>query len=298
MNWNRNESGFPGHPAWLSVPGGASGRALKPVFLHYDMGFRSTWRGGTHHSFADSGQGYCVFNDVVVAARALQAETSLRKVLVIDLDVHQGNGTASLARDDPTLFAFSMHCGKNYPFRKSVGDLDVALPSGADDATYLQALDQALSDIDRVFEPEFVFFVAGADPFSGDRLGLLQISKSGLRARDHRVFEFCLRRELPVAIAMAGGYAPEVNDIVDIQFPDGSVGVVLPPHSRNANAHEGDQDRRQIVGGSVQKSTENLEEPAGENQENRGHHGGNDHELTDINAGSVGLDGSPEVAPC
>lgn len=174
--------------------------------------------GGTHHSFADSGQGFCVFNDVCVACRVLQQAGLVKNVLVIDLDVHQGNGTSSIVRNDPTIFSFSMHCSKNFPFQKTDGDLDLALPPGTEDACYLQQLKYGLAEVERRFDPGFVFFLAGADPYVGDRLGLLSLSKAGLAARDDVVFDFCKRRDVPVAIAMAGGYAPDINDIVDIHF--------------------------------------------------------------------------------
>ena len=174
--------------------------------------------GGTHHAFPDAGQGYCVFNDAAVAARVLQKEGLVDRVLFIDLDVHQGNGTAAVTRDDETLFSFSMHCEKNFPFRKEVSDLDVPLPERADDELYLKELEQALEQIEQIFSADLVFYLAGADPFEGDRLGRLGLTKEGLRQRDKLVFEFCQQHQLPVAVAMSGGYAPNIDDIVDIHF--------------------------------------------------------------------------------
>lgn len=174
--------------------------------------------GGTHHAFPDCGQGYCVFNDVAVAARNLQREQRCKNVLFIDLDVHQGNGTAAIARNDETLFAFSMHCDRNYPFRKENGDLDVAIPQGAGDTIYLEQLETSLARIENRFRPDVVFYLAGADPFEGDRLGLLRITREGLARRDQLVFEWCARKGLPCAISMAGGYAVHVPHIVDIHF--------------------------------------------------------------------------------
>lgn len=174
--------------------------------------------GGTHHAFPDAGQGYCVFNDAAVAARVLQRAGKADQVLFIDLDVHQGNGTAAITSTDPSLFSFSMHCEKNFPFRKTTSDLDIPLPSGTEDREFLSALENGLSEITRRFQANFVFYLAGADPFAGDRLGQLNLSKAGLKLRDEMVLNFCLKNRLPVAVAMAGGYAPDVEDIVDIHF--------------------------------------------------------------------------------
>jgi len=174
--------------------------------------------GGTHHSFADSGQGFCVFNDVCVAAKVLQDEGVAQRVMVVDLDVHQGNGTASVTNDDPTIYSFSMHCAKNYPFRKTEGDLDIALPPATEDDYYLEQMRLGLKRAVGEFEPDCVFYLAGADPFVKDRLGLLSLTKAGLRARDEGVLSFFGERDVPVAIAMAGGYADQIEDIVDVHF--------------------------------------------------------------------------------
>ena len=174
--------------------------------------------GGTHHSFADSGQGFCVFNDVCVAAKVLQAEGLAERVMVVDLDVHQGNGTASVTKNDPTFYSFSMHCSKNYPFRKTEGDLDIALPPATEDEYYLSQMRLGLKRAVGEFDPDCVFYLAGADPFVEDRLGLLSLTKAGLRARDEGVLNFFGARGVPVAIAMAGGYADQIEDIVDVHF--------------------------------------------------------------------------------
>lgn len=187
--------------------------------------------GGTHHAFPDAGQGYCVFNDAVVAARVLQSTGKADQVLFLDLDVHQGNGTAAITSTDPTLFSFSMHCEKNFPFRKATSDLDIPLPTGAQDQEFLEALKKGLSEIQDRFQPDFVFYLAGADPFSGDRLGQLNVSKAGLKSRDEIVFDYCRNHRLPLAVAMAGGYAPDVEDIVDIHFE--TVRQALHHHQSN-----------------------------------------------------------------
>jgi acetoin utilization deacetylase AcuC-like enzyme len=172
--------------------------------------------GGTHHAFADRGGGYCIFNDSVVAARHAQARGLARRVLMVDLDVHQGDGTAALCRGDETLFAFSMHGARNYPAVKQDGDLDVALPDGTDDARYLDALAAHLPRAIDAARPDAVVYLAGADPFAGDQLGFLALSKAGLAERDRQVLDACRRHGLPLAISMAGGYAADVEDIVDI----------------------------------------------------------------------------------
>ncbi|HVH34213.1 MAG TPA: histone deacetylase [Tahibacter sp.] len=172
--------------------------------------------GGTHHAFADHGAGYCVFNDSIVAARHVQALGLARRVLVIDLDVHQGNGTAAIARDDPSIYTFSMHGARNYPAVKEAGDLDVELPDGCDDADYLAALAQHLPRALAAAQADAAIYLAGADPYRDDRLGRLALSKAGLAARDALVLDTCVRHDLPLAISMAGGYAADVADIVDI----------------------------------------------------------------------------------
>ncbi|MBL8891197.1 MAG: histone deacetylase [Planctomycetaceae bacterium] len=174
--------------------------------------------GGTHHALPDAGSGYCVFNDVAVAARVLQQQRLAARVLFIDLDVHQGNGTAAITAGDPTLFSFSMHGDNNFPFRKTASDLDVALSDGTGDEDYLRALQDSLSRIEASFAADFVFYVAGADAWMGDRLGKLGVSKAGLKARDEMVFDWCRSHRLPISICMAGGYAPDIEDIVDIHF--------------------------------------------------------------------------------
>ncbi|OYU00229.1 MAG: histone deacetylase [Burkholderiales bacterium PBB1] len=183
--------------------------------------------GGTHHAYADRGSGFCVFNDVVVAARRMQAESTRRgeaplRVAVIDLDVHQGNGTAAICRDDPSITTLSMHGAKNFPFRKEASDIDVDLPDGCADDEYLAALDSALERLWRHAEsddaPRLIFFLAGADPHEGDRLGRLKLTAAGLAERDRRVFAAALERRIPVAVSMAGGYGTVIEDTVALQL--------------------------------------------------------------------------------
>lgn len=172
--------------------------------------------GGTHHAYPDHGEGFCVLNDVAIAVRVMQSEQRLERVLVIDLDVHQGNGTAAIFAGDPQVFTFSIHGAKNFPFHKEQGDLDIALPDGSEDDTYLEAvrtgLEQALA------QPPFdlAIYIAGADPFSGDQLGRMAVTKAGLLERDRLVFTACRLAGLNVALVMGGGYTRDIEDTVDI----------------------------------------------------------------------------------
>lgn len=172
--------------------------------------------GGTHHAFADHGEGYCVFNDVAVASRVLLGDREASRIAIVDCDVHQGNGTAAIFRDEPNVFTFSMHGDKNYPFRKETSDLDVTFVDGAADDEYLTALAWHLPRVLDGHRPDCVFYLAGADPYEGDRLGRLKLTIAGLRERDRLVFDACRSRNLPVAVAMGGGYANDVDAIVTI----------------------------------------------------------------------------------
>ncbi len=175
--------------------------------------------GGTHHAGRAAGRGYCLFNDLAVAITQLRAERpALGPVAIIDCDVHQGDGTAELLQPDPAVFTLSLHGGANYPFRRATSDLDVDLPSGTGDDDYLAALDGALNAIDRWAQPELVFFLAGADPWEGDRLGRLSLTKRGLGARDALVLDRAERWGSAVTVVLAGGYAPDLADTVDINL--------------------------------------------------------------------------------
>ena len=171
-------------------------------------GLAANLAGGTHHAFAGHGEGFCVLNDVAVAIRVLQRDGRLRRALVVDLDVHQGNGTAAIFEGDADVFTFSMHGERNYPVRKMRSTLDVALADGTGDEEYLELLAGHLADILGRFAPEIVFYLAGVDPVRGDRYGRLALSDDGLRRRDRHVLETCRGRGLPVVITIAGGYAP------------------------------------------------------------------------------------------
>lgn len=172
--------------------------------------------GGTHHASAATGEGFCVFNDVAVAVRALQHEGVIRRAAIVDLDVHQGNGTAELFADDADVTTFSMHGARNFPWRKATSTLDVELDDRCDDATYLATLERHLDDVLDDARPDCVWYLAGADPYVGDRLGRLALSIDGLRRRDAMVFGACQRRGLPVVMVLAGGYAEDLDDVVSI----------------------------------------------------------------------------------
>jgi acetoin utilization deacetylase AcuC-like enzyme len=174
--------------------------------------------GGTHHAYPDHGEGYCVLNDVAVASRAMQAERRADRVVILDCDVHQGNGTALIFADDPTVFTFSVHGAKNFPFHKEKSDLDIALPDGSGDEAFLEAVRFGVTRAVELAEADLAIYIAGADPFAGDRLGRLAMSKAGLEERDRWVLEHCYQRGLPVAVVMGGGYAREVEDVVEIHL--------------------------------------------------------------------------------
>ena len=221
----QREIGFPWSPrmaerARRSV--GATISAARAALIDGE-GVAANLAGGTHHAQADKGSGYCVFNDAAVAARLMQAEwhrrhRQLLRVAVIDLDVHQGNGTAAIFADDDTVFTLSLHGAKNFPFRKQAGDLDVDLPDACADDAYLDALDNALAALWRRSTPSLVFYLAGADPHEGDRLGRLKLSTEGLAERDRRVFTACRERGIPVAVSMAGGYGREIDITVGVHL--------------------------------------------------------------------------------
>ena len=208
--------GFPWSPQMVERSRRSVGATIAAAGGALDDGVAANLAGGTHHAFADRGEGYCVFNDVAVGARVLQRDQHANRVAVIDLDVHQGNGTAAIFSGDPSVFTFSMHGDKNFPFKKEVSDLDVPLADGTGDDEYLSLLRRHLPDVLNRHQPDFVFYLAGADPFEGDRLGRLKLTIEGLRRRDEIVMEACTTARLPVSISMSGGYATDVEEIVTI----------------------------------------------------------------------------------
>ena len=222
----QREIGLPWSPRLAERARGSVGATIAAARAALAEGLGANLAGGTHHAFPDRGSGYCVFNDVAVAARLMQAEwhrsqRRLLRIIVIDLDVHQGNGTAAIFADDPTVFTLSLHGAKNFPARKERSDLDVELPDGCADADYLAALDAAMAEAWRRHGdalPGLAFFVAGADPHEHDRLGRLKLSFEGLAERDRRVFEALRRRGIPVAVSMAGGYGQQVHGTVAVHL--------------------------------------------------------------------------------
>jgi acetoin utilization deacetylase AcuC-like enzyme len=190
--------------------------------------------GGTHHAARAQGRGYCLFNDVAVAIAVLRDDGRLDRALVVDCDVHQGDGTAELLAGDPRSFTLSLHGGANYPFRRATSDLDVDLPTGTGDADYLEALDGALDVALRRCAPDIAFYLAGADPWEGDRLGRLGLTKTGLRARDELVLGRLRAAGAAVCVVLAGGYAHDVRDTVDINAA--TVAVVAAHEPRGVGA--------------------------------------------------------------
>jgi acetoin utilization deacetylase AcuC-like enzyme len=210
--------GFPWSEKMVERSRRASGGTLAACLAALDEGFAANLAGGTHHAFSDRGEGYCVLNDSAIAARAVQAAGLAERVVVIDTDVHQGNGTAAILHPDPTVFTFSIHGAKNFPFHKEESDLDTPLPDGAGDTEFLATLERGLEVALDAADASLAIYLAGADPFEGDRLGRLSVTKSGLAERDRIVLETCRERGIPVALTMAGGYASEVEDTVDVHF--------------------------------------------------------------------------------
>jgi acetoin utilization deacetylase AcuC-like enzyme len=222
----QREIGFPWSEAMVNRARRSVGATILAARAALEGGVAANLAGGTHHASASKGSGYCVFNDVAVASRLMQAEwhrarRQLLRVAIVDLDVHQGNGTAAIFRDDPTVFTLSVHGERNFPFRKESSDLDVALPDGCGDAEYLDALDVALNELWRRHgekPPGLIFYLAGADPHEGDRLGRLRLTTAGLAERDRRVLAQARARRIPVALSMAGGYGRRVEDTVEVHL--------------------------------------------------------------------------------
>lgn len=210
--------GFPWSPQMVERSRRSSGATIAACRSAFSHGTAANLAGGTHHAFSGRGEGFCVFNDAAIAARAMQAESLARRVLVVDCDVHQGNGTAAIFRDDPSVFTFSVHGANNYPFTKESSDLDIELPDGTGDRDYLSVLEPGLDQALRRADADLVIYLAGADPYFDDRLGRLALTKNGLLERDRMVFTACERAGLPVAVVMAGGYARNIDDSVDVHY--------------------------------------------------------------------------------
>ncbi|WP_291010138.1 histone deacetylase [Hydrogenophaga sp.] len=234
----QREIGFPWSPAMAERARRSVGATLLAGrrALGGD-GLAANLAGGTHHAYADKGSGFCVFNDAAVTTRLLQAEharqhraAGLLRVAIIDLDVHQGNGTARIFASDESVFTLSLHGARNFPFRKEPSDLDVELPDGCGDVEYLDALERALEELEQRFDPGLVIYLAGADPHEGDRLGRLKISFDGLEARDRRVMDWAWQRRVPLVFCMAGGYGTDLEATVQVQV--NTYAVALEYHAR------------------------------------------------------------------
>ena len=208
--------GFPWSPALVERSLRSTGAAVDAAAAAVEDGVSASLAGGTHHAGSDWGEGYCVFNDTAVAARELQARGDVRRVLILDCDVHQGNGTAQIFAADSSVFTMSIHGARNFPVRKHPGSLDVPLEDGVGDDDYLRALGPALDESVTRARADLVLYIAGADPYEGDRLGRLRLTKAGLLERDRMVLEATRGAGLPVAIVCGGGYCADLESIVDI----------------------------------------------------------------------------------
>jgi acetoin utilization deacetylase AcuC-like enzyme len=208
--------GFPWSEGMVERSRRSVGGTIAAARAALEDGTAANLAGGTHHSFADRGEGFCIFNDIAVASRVLLREGRIARALVVDLDVHQGNGTAAIFADEPAVFTFSVHGASNFPFHKETSDLDIALPDGTTDADYLDIVEREVPALLAQHRPDLVFYLAGADPYEGDRLGKLKLTIDGLRERDAIVFAACRAAGLPVALSMGGGYATDIDAIVRI----------------------------------------------------------------------------------
>ncbi|MGM3276612.1 histone deacetylase family protein [Ralstonia sp. 24A2] len=216
----QREIGFPWSPEMVERSRRSAGATMAACEAAMADGIAVNLAGGTHHAYADKGAGFCVFNDAAIASRWMQRQPGRTPaefpVAIVDLDVHQGNGTASILRDDASVFTLSVHGEKNYPFRKEASDLDVGLHDGCGDHDYLEALTGALDILAGHFKPRLIIYLAGADPHEGDRLGRLKLTMAGLAARDRQVFDFAYQRRIPIAVTMAGGYGNNIEDTVAV----------------------------------------------------------------------------------
>ena len=191
------------------------GGYLEWALFALEYGVSMNIAGGTHHAFTDRGEGFCLLNDIAIAANYLLANQLAEKILVVDLDVHQGNGTAQIFQEETRVFTFSMHGAKNYPMKKECSDLDVELPDGINDKKYLEILENNMETLLKQQNPDFVFFQSGVDVLSSDKLGRLGLTINGCRERDRIVLENCWDRKIPVVASMGGGYSEKIAQIVE-----------------------------------------------------------------------------------
>jgi acetoin utilization deacetylase AcuC-like enzyme len=210
--------GFPWSQQMVERSRRSVGATMNAARAALDDGFAANLAGGTHHAYADRGEGYCIFNDVAVAIRWLMREQRVRRAVIFDTDVHQGNGTAAIFRDEPDVFSFSVHGANNFPFRKESSTLDIALPDGSTDADYLAAVGEGLATAFATGRFDIAFYIAGADAHEHDQLGRLRVSAHALAQRDEMVLGACARLGVPVVVVMAGGYGRDVQDTVSIHL--------------------------------------------------------------------------------
>ena len=219
--------GFPWSERMVERSRRSSGATLAAAREALTRGWSANLAGGTHHAFRDRGEGFCVFNDAAIAARAMQSEAGLQRIAIVDCDVHQGNGTAAIFAGDDSVFTFSIHGARNFPFAKEASDLDIELGDGTGDDEYLWHLERGLDETLERSRPQLAIYLAGADPYEDDRLGRLKLTKAGLARRDELVLGRFAARGIPVAIAMAGGYARNIDDSVEIH-----ANTILTAHRR------------------------------------------------------------------
>lgn len=217
----QREIGFPWSKQMVERSQRSAGATIAACISAYQEGTSANLAGGTHHAYANKGSGFCVFNDAAIAARATQKLLlpvlgRKARVAIVDLDVHQGNGTASILQGDSSIFTLSIHGEKNFPFRKESSDLDIGLADGVDDEHYLYALERGLIELEQLFDADLIIYLAGADPHEGDRLGRLKLTLEGLRQRDEMIFSWAALRHLPIAITMAGGYGVDISNTVSV----------------------------------------------------------------------------------
>ena len=214
--------GFPWSPAMVERSRRASGATIAACRAALEESVAVNLAGGTHHAARGRGAGYCVFNDSAIAARVMQADAASTRrrlrIAIVDLDVHQGDGTAQILAGDDSVFTLSMHGEKNFPFRKQASDLDIGLPDGSRDDEYLSALDRALAALANRFEPQLIIYLAGADAHENDRLGKLSLTFEGMGLRDRRVLAFAEKLNVPVAVTMGGGYGRDIDVTVDVHL--------------------------------------------------------------------------------
>ncbi|WP_297336040.1 histone deacetylase [Algoriphagus sp.] len=208
-------TGFPLSKALVDREVLIAGGSVQAAEFALEYGIAMNIAGGTHHAFADRGEGFCLLNDLALAAKYLQGHKNMERILVIDLDVHQGNGTAAIFREDETVFTFSMHGAKNYPHRKEESDWDIPLEDGLEDQSYLDILSTCLEELPRRFQPQFILYQCGVDVLKTDKLGRLGMSIDGIRERDRKVLEFAQQNQIPIMCCMGGGYSHKIAHILE-----------------------------------------------------------------------------------